>query len=165
MKTICFFVSILFVFGCFNTLSFAQQVLSDVASISAESTVSEVGKPVFPLELVIKADANYGDQVSSTYRIGEKIAFELRLTNVGKGALKVFRFDGKSIFCDINGQNWGSKEPSGDPVVILMPGEVMLKKFKISGAEEPGDFKVSCTYGMGVNGVRPHAEKTFQIVR
>ncbi|MBF0594454.1 MAG: hypothetical protein HQL22_05765 [Candidatus Omnitrophica bacterium] len=136
--------------------SFAQELPAGEAA-SGEA-VAAVPMSQSALELSIVPS-------SQTVQIGDKVKFELVLTNTGKGAMKVRKLDEQSLFCNFNGLEWGAKDPSGEPVVILMPGDVIRKKFKVSGTDVPGDFKVSCTYGMGINGVRPKAETTFTIVR
>ncbi len=128
--------------------------------------------PVVPGGNVVDADqgADPALEISietknKTFKVGEKVVFDLVVTNAGKYALKTFTIDDKTTFCSINGQNWGTKAPSGDPVVILMPGESIRKKFKISGMAVPGDLKVDCSYGMKVKGIQPGIHKVFQVIR
>ena len=128
------------------------------ADVSDETTSDQDVKPGLPLELSIKPSA-------LEYKVGEKIKFELILTNVGNGGLKVATLNEKTLFCDIDGQTWGTKKASGEAVVILLPGESVRKRLVVSGARAPGEFAVSCSYGMGVKGVRPSAREVLNIVR
>ncbi|MEI6437760.1 MAG: hypothetical protein WCO69_03295 [Candidatus Omnitrophota bacterium] len=118
----------------------------------------ETQKPLLPLELSI-------DATQDSYKWGEQVIFDLKVTNKSQTPVKVFKIDEKSIFCNFNTQTWGSRSVSGDPVVVLIPGESLRKKFILSSPSRPGDLVVKCSYGMGANKVRPEAQKTFNIVR
>ena len=98
-------------------------------------------------------------------QVGSKVAFALVLTNTGRVSLKLLPLNEQSTYCRINGQSWGSRDPSGVPEAILNPGETLRRKFKVSGVDDPGDFKVTCTYGMMVDGKRPVAEKVINIIK
>jgi hypothetical protein len=100
-----------------------------------------------------------------SFGVGEKIQFDLVLTNISHDSFRVFKLDEKSVSCDINGLNWGTKEASGEAAAILMPGESIRKSFKVSGVKNAGKFTVSCSYGMGIKGAHPNASMLLDIHR
>ncbi len=155
--------------GLWSVIFFLISFLGNVCGIvSAEMTETEtamnetvavvVSDRENPLELSIVPGAE-------TYVIPESIVFDLALTNISRNALMVRDLDEKSTTCNINGQSWGQKNSSGDLIVVLNPGQTIRRKFKVSGKNKPGPFKVSCSYGMGLNGIRPSAEYIINIVR
>jgi len=137
-------------------LSCAEDILP-VAVLSEEATLNPVSDVKLPLVLALRTR-------KSTFAAGEKIVFELVLTNVSGSALKVFNLDNKAVFCDINGTRWGTKDASGEMSVILSPGESIRKNFKVTGVNIPGKFNIGCSYGMGINEVNPEAAIAIDIV-
>ena len=152
-----FFSLAIVLFGLLSMPSFAQQE-------SDPDTVP--GWPVAVVDKKFNPDLDLSiDSASDDFRVGEKVAFELVVTNKSNFPVKALPIDDKTTFCSFNEQHWGTKAPSGSPAVVLMPGESLRKKFKLSGLAVPKELKISCSYGMGVNGVRPVAYKALNIVR
>lgn len=140
--------------------------------VSAVFAQQEIDPPVDYPSAVMQNDEKSASSVElsidsrdKVFKVGEKIVFDLVVTNKGRLAIKAFGIDEKTTFCSFNKQEWGTRIPSGEPVVVLMPGEVIRKKFRISGMRVPGKFNVVCSYGMGDNGVRPTVQQVLNIVR
>jgi len=99
-----------------------------------------------------------------TFHVGEKIAFELILSNEGAMTLKLSKMDEKSVQCFFNEDSWGSlgAEINGPEAVILGPGESLHKKLLLK-AKKPGDMDIRCTYGLKFMGDQPTARTVIPI--
>ena len=151
------FVSCLMAVVSEMPVSFAKGTLP-VPTLSDETTLAASSNSILPLALAIRSH-------KPSFSVGERIVFELILTNISSSALKVYNLDNKAVFCDINGISWGTKNASGDMSVILAPGEFIRKSFKVSGVNVPKKFNINCSYGMGINKALPEASLTLDIVQ
>jgi hypothetical protein len=64
----------------------------------------------------------------------------------------------------LNKQEWGTKDPKPAPSKkILGPGEELRVQMKMHGIQKPGDFRITCSYGIGFQKVRPEARKVLKV--
>jgi hypothetical protein len=100
----------------------------------------------------------------TSYQVGEPINLDLVLKNVSGNTLRVKPLDKQVLYCVMNGQSWGAKDPKPAPSKsVLRPGDEMRYPLKMRGLQAPGDFKITCSYGIGYQGVRPQARKILKI--
>lgn len=147
-----------------NCFVFTHSTWAQSAAVSETGQQSAVESPAvdLPADQMLQLAVVPAAQ---EFKQGGKIELDLVLTNLGRGGLKVYKMDEKALYCEFNGISWGAKDSSGDPVVILMPGESARKKLKVDNDFSVGPLKIKCSYGMGTKGVRPADEKVVNIVR
>jgi hypothetical protein len=99
-----------------------------------------------------------------SYQVGESVKLDLVVKNVSNNQLRVKPLDSQTLYCTMNGSFWGTKDPKPAPSKsTLKPGEELRFPLKLKGLPKPGDFNISCSYGIGYQGVRPQARKILKI--
>jgi hypothetical protein len=100
----------------------------------------------------------------TSYQVGEPVNLDLVVKNVSNSKLRVKPLDSQILYCVMNEQSWGTKDPKPAPSKsVLRPGDEMRYPLKMQGLQAPGDLKVTCSYGIGYQGVRPQAHKKLKI--
>ena len=90
------------------------------------------------------------------YFVHENITITVSLKNTGVKAFKVAELDEKSLYCTIGNKDWGNPEPAVEFNKVLNSYGTIQKILEVSGAGEPQDLWIACTYAIGFQGVQPY---------
>jgi hypothetical protein len=90
------------------------------------------------------------------YAVFESITITALLRNTGIKAFKVADLDEDSLYCKIGNKDWGNPEPAVELNKVLNSHGTIQKILNISGADDPQDLWIACTYAIGFQGVQPY---------
>lgn len=115
----------------------------------------EIQKDLLPLQLQILP-------LKDTFKEGEPVEFHLVLRNASRTAIKIKPLNERSLYCELGGATWGTKDPRGPNSVILDPGKDQKVRIKFFTGSK-GNVPVFCSYGVGLQGIRPRDKKFINI--
>ena len=90
------------------------------------------------------------------YAVFESITITALLRNTGIKAFKLADLDEDSLYCKIGNKDWGNPEPVVELNKVLSAHGTIQKILTISGADDPQDLWIACTYAIGFQGVQPY---------
>ena len=113
-------------------------------------TLLKFEQTLMPLQITIKPEKDL-------YRIGERIQFQIILSNKGSQNLKVKSLDDRTLYFSFGNRFWGTppKDAQGGSLEILAPGKFLTKSFKGESFSLPQEVEIMATYAIGYKGVYP----------
>lgn len=131
----------------------------DLGELVEDATwpLEEVQQEQLPIRMSIESP-------KTSYQVGEEVKLDIVVKNVTSNSLRVKPLNGQTAYCVLNKQEWGTKDPKQAPSKkILGPGEELRVQMKMRGIQDPGDFRIICSYGIGFQKVRPEARKVLKV--
>lgn len=101
-----------------------------------------------------------------TFKVKEKIEFDVVLQNVSKRHMRVKTLSQDSLYFVINNKTWGTNPvghlPTGSEEVLLS-GQTTKVRMVGESFLTPQKLKITCFYGMSIEGINPMGKMTINI--